>query len=107
MDKKISKVMLPHVKYVLRRDQIPFTLREDQANEANYIISLDVSNKRFTEIMEDALCEKQRLETNSNTPVYSLRTLKNKKKRNRLMHLNQKKGFHILSSDMEKYLLYA
>lgn len=106
MDRRVSKTMLPYVKYVLERDQINFVCYEE-AELSNCIVSLAVSNRRFTEIIEDALCEKQRDETFCKTPVYSLRTIKNKNKRDRLMQLNQKKGFHILKKDMERYLLYA
>lgn len=95
----VSKKMKPYVQFVMERDKIPF---EFSTNKKGYVLSFNGSNKDFTEVLEDALCEKQREESNSTIPVYSYNTLKNEKKRNRLMKLNRRKGFVVLRSDIKK-----
>ena len=96
----ISEVMLPHLCKVLERDEIPY--QEIRKEDQIQLYLPETSNRGFTVILEDALCEKQRDETKSKIPVYSYRTLKNREKRNRLMSINGKKGFHILRQDIEK-----
>lgn len=102
MEKKIivSPVMYPYVVNVLKRDHINHTFQKDSDRNCYYLKG--VSKKQFTVILEDALCEKQRNQTISKIPVYSYRTLKDKKKRNRLMALNRRKGFHILKADITR-----
>lgn len=101
--KNVSMVMKPYVSFVLKRDHIPYQCEPDKEN---YKFWIPISNRRFTEVLEDALCEKQRRETWSKTPVYSLRTLRNSQKMKRLIHLNGRKGFRILRQDKEKYMQY-
>lgn len=96
----ISEVMLPHLCKVLERDEIPY--QEIRKEDQIQLYLPETSNRGFTVILEDALCEKQRDETNSKVPVYSYRTLKNKEKLHRLQALNGKKGFHVLKQDMGK-----
>lgn len=103
MDKKkrkVSRVMKPYIELVLQRDAIPYTC---EIAREGYIFTIAISNRRFTEVIEDALCEKQRNRYISRIPVYSYRTLMNREKLERLMRLNQRRGYHILESDQEKY----
>ena len=100
MDRKVSRVMCPYVKEVLRRDCIPYTVTK---TDEGYLFDIPLKNKEFTVVLEDALCEKQRDKTMCRIPVYSLRTYKNKKKFERLRKLNGKKGFRILNQDLMAY----
>jgi len=106
MDKKrkVSSAMEPYVRFVLQRDEIAFSVEK---NGNDYFFTIPVSSRRFTEVIEDALCEKQRDCYLSRTPVYSARTLKNREKLKRLMRLNNRQGYHVLAADQEKYYKYA
>lgn len=103
MDKKkrkVSSAMKPYIEFVLKRDGIPY---EAERESDYWMFTMSISNRRFTEVLEDALCEKQRNQYKSRIPVYSFRTLKNRDKLERLMCLNQKRGYHILKQDETKY----
>lgn len=102
-EKKISAVMRPYIDTVLARDQIPVICISYPEDGSNYIhYHMDVSSIRFREVMEDALCLKQQAESASKRPVISLRTFKNKEKRERI--LNGSKAFHLLKADEELFL---
>lgn len=98
---RISDVMWPYIKTVLIRDGFA-NIRTVTVKDRSYLDIEGMSNRRFSEIMEDAQCEKQRCESNPDIPVYSYRTLKNRDKRNRLIQLNNRHGFHVLKKDMER-----
>lgn len=98
--RKVSGVMKPYMTFVLKRDNIPFRF---ERNGDNYLVHTAISNRRFAEVVEDSLCEKQRDTTMSKTPVYSYRTIVNREKRARLMKLYGRNGFHVLAQDMEKF----
>lgn len=106
MDKKrkVSSAMEPYVRFVLQRDKIPFSVEQ---NGNDYLFAIPVSSRRFTEVIEDALCEKQRESYLSRIPVYSARTLKNREKLKRLMRLNNRQGYHVLAADQENYYKFA
>ena len=55
--RKVSSVMKPYIVLVLKRDGIPFVYTKV---EDDYVFTIQISNRRFTEVLEDALCEKQR-----------------------------------------------
>ena len=98
--RKVSSVMKPYIIFVLQRDEIPYIC----CKEKNcYYFFMSISNRRFTEVLEDALCEKQRENYISRTPVYSYRTLMNRQKLHRLQTLNKRKGYHVLKADEKRY----
>ena len=98
---RVSNVMWPYVHRVLERDGYSDISFETTKN--GIILEVDgMSNRRFTEVVEDAKCEKQRHEQNSGVPVYSYRTLKNKGKHKWLLALNGKRGFHVLKQDIDR-----
>ena len=97
---KVSQFMWPYVQFVLLRDEISYEVKEKQTN--TLLLSFGGSGKRFTEVLEDALCEKQRVESASNVPVYSYRTIRDHKKRLRLEKFYGRRGFHTLKQDYEK-----
>lgn len=102
-NRKASFVMEPYIESVLQRDQIPYQRKRKEDHTEFW---LDISNRRFREVVEDALCEKQRMESCSKTPVYSMRTIRNREKRNRLALFYGKKGFHILKTDRKAWASY-
>lgn len=97
--KRIGGEMYQYMKIVLDRDNIQHEYHPDTGE----IIS-SMSARRFKEALEDAFCEKQKAERHSRIPVYSLRTLKNKEKMNRLMKLNGTSSFVVLKKDAAEYL---
>lgn len=97
---KYKKTFWTFIKKVCERDQIPFKV--DGETDDMVEVSITCSEDRLLEVLEDAMCERQRDETTAKIPVYSYRTLKNKEKLHRLQALNGKKGFHVLRQDIEK-----
>lgn len=98
--RRVSSAMEPYIKFVLKRDGILYKAKKISDY---WLFQMDISNHRFTEVLEDALCEKQRNKYISRIPVYSFRTLMNREKLERLMKLNQRRGYHILKQDEAKY----
>lgn len=98
--RKVSSAMKPYIEFVLQRDNIPY---KTEKFPEYWIFQMTISNQRFTEVLEDALCEKQRNRYISKTPVYSFRTLMNQEKLEHLMTLNHRRGYHILKQDELKY----
>lgn len=80
--RKVSSVMKPYIEFVLKRDEIPYKMKR---KSDCWLFQMDISNRRFTEVLEDALCEKQRSRYISHIPVYSFRTLMNREKLGRLI----------------------
>lgn len=97
--KRIGGEMYQYMKIVLDRDNIQHEYRPDTGE----IVS-SMSARRFKEALEDAFCEKQKADRHSRIPVYSAKTLRNKKKVERLMKLNGTTSFVILHKDAYEYL---
>lgn len=97
--KKIGNKMWPYVKHVFDRDNIHY-LYDPNTGEMN----ASVSSRRMKEALEDAFCEKQSQEYyDGNIPVYSLRTLKNRKKLKRLQEFYGRRSYVILKKDEQRY----
>ena len=95
----INGVLRKYVETICRRDCIPYAITTVECGE----ISLEISTQvNVDELLEDALCEQQRDQTNAKLPVYSFRTLRNKEKLERLMDYYGKKGVHVLKEDEKK-----
>lgn len=101
--RKASFVMEPYIEGVLKRDLIPYQ-RRHKGDHAEFGIA--ISNRRFREVVEDALSEKQKAESHSGIPVYSLRTVRNREKRARLAALYGRNGFRILKADQRAWSDY-
>ena len=97
---KYEKTFWSFIRKICERDQIPFTVNGETEDMVE--VSITCSEDRLLEVLEDAMCERQRDETAAKIPLYSYRTLKNKEKLHRLQALNGKKGFHVLKQDMGK-----
>lgn len=78
--------------HVLERDKIRYSI----ANDGDFDLPDDID---LTELAEDIACEEQRQNTEAKIPVYSKRTLENRKKFVRLKAFYGKNGFHVLKSD--------
>lgn len=98
--RKVSPALLPFVEDVCQRDGIPIS--EKKYEEERCWISVPVGSRRFTELIVDAKCEKQRFESDG-IPVLSYRTVRNTKKRRRILEANGTNAFHILREDAAKY----
>lgn len=90
---KVSAEMLPYVVKVLNRDSISYEI-------GNNTIKVPLSGNKFHIVVEDAACELER----KDIPVYSMRTIMNKKKFKRLRQLNNCNAFHVLQRDQELFL---
>ena len=101
--RKASFVMEPYIEGVLKRDRIPYQ-RKHKGDHAEFGVA--ISNRRFQEVVEDALCEKQKAESHSSIPVYSLRTVRNREKRTRLAAWYGRNGFRILKADQKAWAEY-
>lgn len=97
--KRIGEKMWPYLQKVLDRDNIHY-LYDPNTGEMN----ANVSARRMKEALEDAFCEKQSQEYyGGNVPVYSLRTLKNRKKLKRLQEFYGRRSYVILKKDERRY----
>lgn len=97
--RKVSSAMKKYVEFVLCRDMIPYRYEEKDDYYYFYVAS---SNKRFTEVVEDALCEKQREEGGMDIPVYSFQTTENEAKMKRLRILNKTNSYMLLKGKSVK-----
>ncbi len=97
--RKISAFLLPYMEAVLKRDDLPYeVVREGK----DIFILVNVSARKFSEILEDALCIVQQEKSPSKVQVFSLKTIMNDDKRSRLMKNSGKKSYQILRADMAK-----
>lgn len=81
---------------VLRRDRVYF-----EKDGGMFTIQCD---PEYLEILEeDISCEKQRAATRHHTPVYSLRTLRNPEKKQRLMAYYGRTDCQVLKKDKAEY----
>lgn len=99
--RKVSPALLPFVEDVCQRDGIPILEKEYEKGK-KCLISVPVGSRRFTELIVDAKCEKQRFESDG-LPVLSYRTVKNTPKRRRILEACGTNAFHILHEDAAKY----
>lgn len=102
----VSQSNLPYFEKVCMRDDIEYKILSPNKKGVDVLIK-DISDRKFKVILEDSICERERKKNKNDIPVYSLRTIKNKEKIKRLMKINQKSCFHVLSKDIDKYEMYA
>lgn len=93
---KVSEKMLPYVVQVLNRDDIPYEI-------GSSTIKVPLSGNKFHIVIEDAACELERIDI----PVYSMRTILNKKKFKRLRQFNNCNAFHVLQKDRGLFINYC
>lgn len=105
--RKVSKTMAPYLRKELDHRKIKYKFTPGEPGT----IETKLSNKRFHEVMEDALCMKQRAESGSNLPVLSLGMVMNDR---RFMEKSRELAgpdgsfvFHILNKDYENYMNYV
>lgn len=97
---KLGENMWRYLKSVFERDGIDQYTYDASTGE----VKADISARRFKEALEDAFCEKQSQEYyDGHIPVYSLKTVKNRKKMNKLQKFYGLRSYVILDKDVEKY----
>ena len=55
--RKVSSAMEPYIKFVLERDGIPYQMEK---RPDFWLFQLDIRNRRFTEVLVEAICGKHR-----------------------------------------------
>ena len=105
--RKVSKIMAPYLRKELDHRKIKYKFTPGDPG----IIETELSNKQFHEIMENALCVKQRVESRSKLPVLSLGMITNDRrfteKSRELAGPDGSFAFHILHKDYENYMNYV
>lgn len=103
MLRKVSKELHPYVVWVLERDEIPYSAK-DMGGYMEF--SLDgISSRRFSNVIEDAKCEKERREgPTPNIPVLSYRAAMNTERMRKLLNFYGKHCFVILKNEEQKFL---
>lgn len=86
---------------ICQRDHLQYVMLSD--NGIYKTVSMDITRKRFKEVLEDIACEEQRLSyppATQKAPVVSANTvINNPEKLKRLMELSGVKAFRILHGD--------
>ena len=97
---------VPYIKCVAYRDGYSVDFRmefnEDDEFLAQYAV-IGADEKLVEEFLEDVQCERE-CAMHGGTPVYSLRTVTDPEKLERLMKLNQCTAFIILKKDEDEFL---
>lgn len=102
MLRKVSKELHPYVVWVLERDGIPY-FAKDMGEYTEFCLE-GVSSRRFTNVVEDAKCEKERRESNTpNIPVLSYRAAMNTRRMKKLLDFYRADCFVICKGDEQKY----
>ncbi|MCD8109249.1 MAG: hypothetical protein LUE14_04005 [Clostridiales bacterium] len=92
----VTKQNIGFAEEVLSRDRVYF-----EKEGGMFTIQCD---PEYLEILEeDVQCEKQRASTRHHTPVYSLRTLRDPEKKQRLMAYNGRTDYQVLQKDKTEY----
>lgn len=103
MLRKVSKELHPYVVWVLERDGIPYSAK-DMGGYMEFSLE-GVSSRRFTNVVEDAKCEKERREgPTPNIPVLSYRAAMNTKRMGDLLDFYGKNCFVIMSGEEQKFI---
>lgn len=103
---KAGKDNVPYIKIVAYRDGYRLRFRWERENDedcTDWVAEIDADEAVKEEFLEDIECEKESAE-HDGIPVYSLRTVTNPEKLERLEKLNQTDVFVILKKDEERYL---
>ena len=102
MLRKVSKELYPYVVWVLERDGLSYSAK-DMGGYAEFCLK-GVSSRRFTNVIEDAKCEKERRESPTpNVPVLSYRAAMNTQRMKKLLDFYEADCFAICEGDEQKY----
>lgn len=106
MMRRVSRELAPFVCWALDRDGIPYKHVEIGENdECGYVVfKVDVSSRRFTNVVEDAKGEKERLESSMpEIPVLSYRAAMNDDRAKKLLKHYGTNCFTVRKAESRKY----
>lgn len=101
--RKVSTELTPIVEWVLERDGFKYSA-QDMGDYTEFRIE-DISSRRFSDVIEDAKCEKERRESlTPEIPVLSYRAMLDPKRMVRLLDLYGADCCTVYSKDTERYI---
>lgn len=104
MLRTVSKDLSPFVAWVLERDGIPYTSREIEGIGQYTEFQTDISARRFRNVLEDAVCEKERRASPTpDIPVLSYRASLNPVRMRALLDYYHSDCFVIREQDQIRY----
>ena len=101
MKRKVDKTLFPYVELVMHEDGISYSAVEC----SDWIeMDMDISSRRFNVVIEDAKCERQRLDSDCpQIPVVSFRTAVNPDKVDSVLKRFKTNVFMLLSCDEARF----
>lgn len=104
MLRTVSRELSPYVAWVLERDGIPYTFKDIQGIGQYTEFQMDTSSRRFRNIVEDAVCEKERRASPTpDIPVLTYRAALNPVRMRALLAFYGTDCFVVLGTDQKKY----
>ena len=104
MMRRVKADLAPFVSEVLDRDGIPYKSAGIGGSEGYVVYKLDVSSRRFTNVVEDAKSEKERLESPlPGIPVLSYRAAMNDSRAKKLLKHYGTHCFIVREAESKKY----
>ena len=104
MLRTVSKALSPFVAWALERDGIPYTSREIEGIGQYTEFQTDISARRFRNVLEDAVCEKERRASPTpDIPVLSYRASLNPVRMRALLDYYHSDCFVIREQDQIRY----
>ena len=103
MLRRVSKELAPYMSWALERDKISYTVR-DMGNYMEFLTD-GLPSRQFTNLYEDAECEKERLESfTPEIPVLSYRAAMNTVRMKKILEFYGTDCFVVRKKDHTKYL---
>ena len=84
-----SLFLLPYVEKVLKRDNVSYKVKRSN----NPKIEANLTGKQFHRVVQDARCEVKREESYDKIPIFTMDTVRDNKKFNRLLKQNRAEGY--------------
>lgn len=104
MLRTVSRELSPYVAWVLERDGIPYTFKDIHGIGQYTEFQMDISSRRFRNIMEDAVCEKERRASPTpDIPILTYRAALNPVRMRALLTFYDMNCFVVLGTDQKKY----
>lgn len=104
MLRTVIKDLSPFVAWVLERDGIPYTSREIEGIGQYTEFQTDISARRFRNVLEDAVCEKERRASPTpDIPILTYRAALNPVRMRALLTFYDMNCFVVLGTDQKKY----
>lgn len=104
MLRAVSKEMTPYVIWTLERDRIPFTYKQIEGEEPYTEFRTCISSRRFSNVVEDAICERERRESPTpEIPILSYRAAANPTRMRKLLEYYRADCFVVRETEQSKY----